>query len=285
MLKKPRELERLVKVGGPLIIDVRPGVRLGSTESSSGGAGKVKTKDAKPVKADKPPKAVKVAKPAKQPKKLGRPRKELTYGPQPGRNKIGDWTIIRRVYKPNDKNNIWWRVECVCGNQETLRQRSMLYGSSPRLNCGCKKPETPVADNQREYHTWQNMLARCYDPTHPSYERYGGRGIGVVPEWRDKATGFRQFLADMGPRPSDKHSIDRNDPNKDYGPNNPCTWETVKVQNRNKENTVWVTDPDTGNPIKAADLADKWGVRYQVMRSKLMRMGLWNNNRDEGLKE
>jgi hypothetical protein len=262
MLKRGRELEKLVRVGGPVIIDVRPGVRQASTESSSGAA--------KPKGKGKG--------------RVGRPRRGLTYGPKPGQNKIGDWTIIRRVYKSNDKNNIWWRVRCECGNEETIRQRSMLYGSNPRLNCGCKKGPTPVADNQREYHTWQNMLARCYDPTHPSYDRYGGRGIGVDDIWRDRETGFRAFLADMGPRPSSEHSIDRNDPNKNYGPGN-CTWETVKVQNRNKEKTVWVTDPDTGNPIKAADLADKWGVRYQVMRSRLMRMGLWKTNANEGLKE
>jgi hypothetical protein len=238
-----------------VIIDVRPGASLATTKTA--GEASVRAKPGPKPRHD-----------AKQ-----RNKKALTrYGPT---DTIGDWTILRRVYKPKDKGNVWWRVQCKCGKEETLRQRSMLYGKSPRLNCGCDKGEAITARNQREYHTWQNMLARCYDPKHPSYPRYGGRGIGVCPEWRDRETGFQAFLAFMGKRPTDGHSIDRADPSKDYGPDNPCSWQTIKVQNRNKERTVWVTDPDTGDPIKAADLAEKWGMRYQTMRARMMTLGLW----------
>ena len=31
-----------------------------------------------------------------------------------------------------------------------------------------------------EYHAWYNMIARCHDPEHLTYHRYGGRGIHAV---------------------------------------------------------------------------------------------------------
>jgi hypothetical protein len=76
-----------------------------------------------------------------------------------------------------------------------------------------------------EYRIWQAMLARC--KKHP---RYAGRGINVCDEWKKD---FARFLADMGPRPSEKHSIDRGDNDGPYAPWN-CSWKTQKEQMRNQ---------------------------------------------------
>src|SRR5947209_5601979 len=35
-----------------------------------------------------------------------------------------------------------------------------------------------------EYLEWQDMIARCYDSTHPNYPKEGGRGIKVCDRWR-----------------------------------------------------------------------------------------------------
>jgi len=85
-----------------------------------------------------------------------------------------------------------------------------------------------------EYQAWRNMRERCFNSNHPRFHRYGGRGITIASRWND----FNQFLSDVGPRPSPKHSLDRY-PNNDgnYEPGN-VRWATAKEQMRNTSANV-----------------------------------------------
>jgi hypothetical protein len=63
-----------------------------------------------------------------------------------------------------------------------------------------------------------------------NYKWYGARGITVCDRWLNS---FADFLADMGPRRSPKHSIDRVNNDGNYESGN-CCRATVKQQVANR---------------------------------------------------
>ena len=73
-----------------------------------------------------------------------------------------------------------------------------------------------------EYNTWLHMKRRCDNPSCPGYKSYGARGITVCERWRES---FWHFIADMGPRPTQDHEIDREDNDGNYELGN-CRWAT-----------------------------------------------------------
>jgi hypothetical protein len=80
----------------------------------------------------------------------------------------------------------------------------------------------------REYRIWAGMKYRCLNTSSQRYDDYGGRGIGICPDWHE----FVNFFADMGPCP-EGCSLERKDNNGDYEPGN-CCWADAKQQRRNQ---------------------------------------------------
>lgn len=134
------------------------------------------------------------------------------------------------------------------------------------------------------YTIWYGMIKRCYDENHVGYLEYGARGICVHEEWlysplsstpRTKPEAFRNFIRDVGLRPSQYVSLDRIKANEDYGPSN-VRWATGKTQARNKRASLYVPDPD--NPevlIPVAELAERLKLTYQQLRYRLKSEGKW----------
>lgn len=116
-----------------------------------------------------------------------------------------------------------------------------------------------------EYRAWGDMLSRCNNPKSTSYEYYGGRGIRVCNRWADS---FEAFYADMGPKPSPDHSIDRRNVNRNYEPGN-CRWATPTEQARNKTDTHFVDF--RGEQMSAAEVAERTGINYHTFLSRIHR--------------
>lgn len=136
-----------------------------------------------------------------------------------------------------------WLCRCECGNTIITRGDGLKSGHA--TSCGCFHKEQLIKSITKHdscytfmYKTYKSMLQRCNNPNHRHYHRYGGRGIKVCDKWQGD-NGFLNFYADMGDKPSPKHSIDRIDNNLGYFKEN-CRWATQKQQNSNKVNNVFV---------------------------------------------
>lgn len=81
-----------------------------------------------------------------------------------------------------------------------------------------------------EYRSWQMAKNRCLNPKARDFQYYGGRGIKMCDEW---VKSFDSFLNDMGLRPSPLHTLDRENNEGGYTPDN-CQWATRKQQARNR---------------------------------------------------
>jgi hypothetical protein len=81
-----------------------------------------------------------------------------------------------------------------------------------------------------EYNSWRAMIERCTNSKVQNFAYYGGRGITVCPRWLHS---FKDFLTDMGHKPSLEHTIERKRVDGNYEPLN-CCWATKKEQAQNR---------------------------------------------------
>jgi hypothetical protein len=116
-----------------------------------------------------------------------------------------------------------------------------------------------------EYEIWCGIKKRCSNPQTLAYKNYGGRGITICERWQDS---FEAFFADMGPRPSPQHSIERKNNALGYSPNN-CIWATATIQGRNKRTNRLLTLH--GQTFCLQEWAERTGLSHNtILRRKLL---------------
>lgn len=133
---------------------------------------------------------------------------------------------------------------------------------------GERNPSYVHGHNQRgarstEYEIWAGIKQRTSNPKSKLYPYYGGRGIKMCARWR---ASFSEFLKDVGPRPSKRHSIDRENNNGHYEPGN-VRWATRKEQAQNRRNAIKVSD--NGREMCLREYCDLKGVPYKRVWRRL----------------
>jgi hypothetical protein len=141
---------------------------------------------------------------------------------------------------------------------------NMAKASLPKSNSN-NKTDRPIRRKDPMYSIWQGIKNRCYNPNVKSYPDYGARGITVCDRWLES---FENFLADMGDRPTDKHTLDRRDNDKEYSPEN-CVWETRRVQAQHTRRSRMLTYQ--GRTQSMAAWCDELGLKYRLIESRTER--------------
>lgn len=124
-----------------------------------------------------------------------------------------------------------------------------------------------TASYPAEYKAWHAMIQRCENPKYSNYRTYGARGIRVCEEWKGPS-GFRNFMAHVGPRPNNSMSIDRIDNNGNYEPGN-VRWADDFTQNNNRSTSHYLTFDGRVQPIRA--WAKEMGINEQTLHERLRR--------------
>lgn len=141
--------------------------------------------------------------------------------------------------------------------------QSLIYGHT--RSCGCVSRARSTKHGMHgtpTYESWRAMRKRCEDSTHHAFSRYGGRGITVCAQWKD----FARFYADMGDRPSKRHTLERIDNSKGYEPGN-CCWADWHSQARNRRNNRLIAYD--GVSATAPEWAERTGIPYYVIKSRI----------------
>ncbi|SSW64316.1 hypothetical protein AVE30378_01018 [Achromobacter veterisilvae] len=181
--------------------------------------------------------------------------------------KFGLLTVISRSATNTMRGGSMWDCICECGGRKTAWSANLKKGGT--RSCGCLRKTQLIERNRAtktrhgltgtsEWQVWQGMLERCKHGSKDAHN-YSARGIFVCPRWR---ASFDTFLADMGPRPSPRHSIDRIDNNGPYELGN-CRWSTAIEQGNNRRTNVLVAWQ--GRTQSLAQWADELGIKRPTL--------------------
>jgi hypothetical protein len=184
-----------------------------------------------------------------------------------------------RIIRGNGKTASFRKMRCRCSCGAILSVKlSFIEGGKTKScrPCGAKTAGEKLiihghhsgGKSSPEYRSWRGMITRCFDPSSDSWATHGGRGISVCQRWR---SGFQNFLADMGSRPSPHHSIDRIDNDGNYEPSN-CRWATRSQQMRNTRTNRLITAH--GETMCLSSWAERIGISPNALYMRLRRWSI-----------
>lgn len=202
--------------------------------------------------------------------------------------KFGHVTVLEYAGR-NQWDVSLWRVQCDCSNPpEVVQAGGLITGTTKscgRAGCpyygGVRHGHTRDGQTSLTYSSWRAMVKRCTNENNAHYAEYGGRGILIDARWHvplgtgHANVGFLNFLADLGPRPSIQHSLDRIDNDGPYAPGN-VRWSLPKGQARNTRRNISLTWQ--GQTHTLAGWAEQLGLAYETLRHRHVYRG-WSVER------
>ncbi len=183
--------------------------------------------------------------------------------------RFGRLVVIDRGIGANPRAT-YWNCLCDCGNRSTVFAGSLRNAAIPTRSCGCLQREITKARNTThglhytyQRRLWQGIKSRCYNPKTPPYKHYGERGIVMADVWLND---LPRFAADIGQRPTPRHSLDRIDNDGPYAPGN-VRWATRQQQNRNYRRNHPVTF--RGKTLTMTEWGEVMGLKQATIRYRL----------------
>lgn len=182
-------------------------------------------------------------------------------------------SLVALEYLGRRHHSSVWKCRCDCGN-ETEVASSALKNATIK-SCGCFRKQRMEGLNYKHgkashvrprgavYKIWDGIKDRCRNPNSPVWKWYGGKGIDIYEPW---ANNYELFEADVGQRPSKKHSLDRIDGSKGYVPGN-VRWATSGEQARNRSNNR-LTEVD-GKMIPLVAACEIHGMPYKTVKNRI----------------
>jgi len=197
----------------------------------------------------------------------------------------GRLTIIKE-HQPGKHRRARWVCGCDCGKEIIALGTNIRFGQTK--SCGCFADEVRLKNidkltktnathgvrQTRMYHSWNNMIRRCYDVRDNYYKTYGAVGRIVCDNLRESPKNMFNLI---GERP-DKYTLDRIDNNENYtcGQCPQCVeenwpmnirWSTRSQNQNNRSNTIFIELNGVRKPIM--EWVKETGLSYQCLVYRL----------------
>lgn len=164
-----------------------------------------------------------------------------------------------------------WICRCDCGTEKWVSAGNLTGGGTN--SCGCLSREVHKKHGLSKdplHKTWCSVRLRITKESSKDYPNYGGRGLVMEPEWVEDFALFRSWiLANIGPKPSRNHTLDRIENHLGYLKGN-LRWATQVVQQNNRRSNRRITRD--GETLTLKQWCIRLGLNYGAVKMRVNAM-------------